>query len=70
MTANAQWQYPTPPQLAANPYEQGYQYYRTDRSDQAYQPYTNHYAPATPRPWSYDPYMSGFSPSPNRSTGS
>jgi hypothetical protein len=70
MAANAQRQYPTPPQVAANPYEQAYQPYRSDRSNQAYQPYTTDYAPTTPPSWSYDPYTSGFAPSPNRSNGS
>lgn len=69
MPANAQWQYPTPPQLSANPYAQTYQPYRTDRRNEAYQPYTNDYVPTTPPSCSYDPYTSGFTPSPNRSNG-
>jgi hypothetical protein len=68
--ANAQWQYPTPPQFAANPYEQTSQPYPSYRDNQAFQPHLNGYVPATPPSWSFDPYTNGLSPSPNRSNGS
>ena len=55
--AYAQWQYPTPPQYASNPY------------DQAYQPYPYNPVPATPAWWSYDPYTSGLGPCPQRGPG-
>ena len=57
VAANAQWQYPVPPQLAANPYSQAYQV----------NPYNQ--IPATPPSWSYDPYTSGLGPCPQRGAG-
>jgi hypothetical protein len=57
IAANAQSQYPAPPQIASNPY------------GQAYQPYPNNYAPTTPPSWSYSPYTSGLGPCPQRGPG-